>query len=181
VIVYRYALGNTDRTGSLVVNDVPQNLTMTGTGEWTNYVADSAVIELNTGFVNTIRFETTGSDFGNLDQITLKEKQFTNIDDHAISMKNDIDELKAVPNPFREGVMLNYRINEPCSVSVMIYNSQGQLIKSLVNRKYDIGDHFIEWDGRNDKGSSIPAGVYYCRLITSTNYQTSIKLVFGGQ
>ena len=97
-------------------------------------------------------------------------------------MKNDIDELKAVPNPFREGVVLNYRINEPCSVSVMIYNSQGQLISYLAEKKnHVVGDHYLEWNGRNKSGKSVPAGVYYCRVITSTNYQTSIKLLYTGQ
>ena len=40
-LIFRYALGNTNRTGALVVNGVSQNLTMRGTGDWTNYVSVS--------------------------------------------------------------------------------------------------------------------------------------------
>jgi len=70
---FRYALGSTDRTGSLTVNGDTRNLTMRGTGDWTNYVFDSVDVNLNAGFDNTIRFASTGSDFGNLDEITIEQ------------------------------------------------------------------------------------------------------------
>jgi rhamnogalacturonan endolyase len=179
-LVYRYALGNTNRTGSLIVNDNTQSLTMQGTGAWTNWNIDSAVILLSEGFVNTIQFLSTGSDFGNLDEITIKEKEFTEPDElPVINQNNDINWLKAMPNPFSESVSLHYIINEPCTASVMIYNSQGQLINSLVNKKHDIGDYYIEWNARNQNGELIQPGVYYCRIISNTN-QMTIKLLYLG-
>lgn len=182
VVLFRYALGNTNRTGSLVVNGTPQNLTMEGTGEWTNYVVDTAVVQLNAGFVNTLRFESTGADFGNLDQITVKYKDYEEPDGiQNLILDGNIENLTAMPNPFSESVKLHYRVNEPCTVSVLIYNSQGQEINRLISRSHDAGDHYLEWNGRNGQGNSVPAGVYYCRVITSTNYQTSIKLLYTGQ
>ncbi|MBA7582124.1 hypothetical protein ES708_24044 [subsurface metagenome] len=162
-------------------NDVTQNLTMQGTGAWDNWTLDSAVIELNEGFVNTIRFETTGADFGNLDEITIKEKLFTGLEENeSMSLNGVIDRLKAMPNPFNESVLLHYNVNEPCTVSVMIYNSQGQLISSLINRKHETGDHYLEWNVRDQRGELVPTGVYYCRII-SDNYQTNIKLLYIGE
>ena len=57
-----------------------QNLTMKSTGDWTTYVYDSVIISLNEDFTNTIRFATTGSDFGNLDEITVKPTTLSGID-----------------------------------------------------------------------------------------------------
>ena len=180
VLVYRYALGNTDRTGSLTVNDNTQSLTMHGTGAWTNWNIDSAVIELNEGFVNTIRIQTTGSDFGNLDEITIKEKEFTEPDAlPIISRIDDTDWLKAMPNPFNESIILRYQVKESCNTSVMVYNSQGQLVKSLVNRKHEAGNYSLEWDALDSKGERVRPGVYYCRMISNTN-QMSIKLLYLG-
>ncbi len=71
-LTYRYALGNSNRTGNLIVNGVNQSLTMTGTGSWTSYNSVNLSVTLNSGTTNTIRFESTGQDFGNLDEIIIE-------------------------------------------------------------------------------------------------------------
>lgn len=70
-LTYRYALGSGNRTGKLIVNGNPQNLTMNGTGSWTTYQSTTVTINLNNSSNNTIRFESSGSDFGNLDYIEI--------------------------------------------------------------------------------------------------------------
>ncbi|MCH6256115.1 fibronectin type III domain-containing protein [Puniceicoccaceae bacterium K14] len=71
-LTIRYALGSADRTGNLIVNGgSPTSLTMTGTAAWTDYQTMTVNITLNSGTSNTIEFDATGSDFGNIDEITL--------------------------------------------------------------------------------------------------------------
>ena len=53
-LIFRYALGSTDRTGSLIVNGNTKNLTMQNTGDWTNYIYDSLGVNLNSGFDNPL-------------------------------------------------------------------------------------------------------------------------------
>ncbi|HEX9970609.1 MAG TPA: hypothetical protein VGD14_00925, partial [bacterium] len=84
-LIFRYALGNTDRTGSLIINGVSQNLTMRNTGEWTNCVTDSVAVTLESGYNNAIRFSATGSDFGNLDEITLVNPKLVAVDHVQVS------------------------------------------------------------------------------------------------
>ena len=67
----RWALGSSSRTGELIVNGVSQSLTMEGTGSWDSWNTKDVSITLNAGTSNTIRFESTGQDFGNLDEITV--------------------------------------------------------------------------------------------------------------
>ena len=70
-LVIRFALGNTARTGNLVVNGATQSITFPTTGTWTTWTTMSRSIPLNAGSTNTLRFETTGQDLANLDEITI--------------------------------------------------------------------------------------------------------------
>ncbi len=71
-LTLRLALGKPDRDGLLIVNGTSRPLTMETTGAWTRWTSKSLPIDLNAGSTNTIRFESTGNDFGNLDEITLE-------------------------------------------------------------------------------------------------------------
>jgi hypothetical protein len=71
-LAVRYALsGTASRTGNIVVNGVSTPLTMPPTGAWTIWSTLNVAITLNDNTSNTIRFATTGNDFGNIDQITV--------------------------------------------------------------------------------------------------------------
>ena len=66
----RFALGVTSsRTGRVLVNGVAQNITFNPTGAWSTWTTLNLNVTLNNGTVNTIRFESTGQDLANLDQL----------------------------------------------------------------------------------------------------------------
>ena len=66
----RFALGATAaRTGRLVVNGVASTLTFNPTGAWTSWATQNVTVTLNNNAVNTIRFESTGQDLANIDQV----------------------------------------------------------------------------------------------------------------
>ncbi|HEU5133799.1 MAG TPA: BACON domain-containing carbohydrate-binding protein [Steroidobacteraceae bacterium] len=66
----RYALGVTAaRTGRLLVNGVASNITFNGTGAWTTWALQNVTVTLNNNSTNTIRFESTGQDLANIDQV----------------------------------------------------------------------------------------------------------------
>jgi hypothetical protein len=66
----RYALGVTAaRTGRLVVNGVATNITFNGNGAWTTWATQNVTVTLNNNTSNVIRFESTGADLANIDQI----------------------------------------------------------------------------------------------------------------
>ena len=76
----RYALGNTNRTGRLIVNGVSQNITVAGTGSWSSYATHTVPVTLNSGVNNTIRIDSKGQDFGNVDEITIRGISATSTD-----------------------------------------------------------------------------------------------------
>jgi len=68
----RHALGATaNRTGRLVVNGAAQNITFAPTGAWTTWVTMNVNVNLNNNSTNVIRFESSGQDLGNVDQIEI--------------------------------------------------------------------------------------------------------------
>ena len=47
---------------------------------------------------------------------------------------------------------------------LQVYDPQGRLVRTLVDRTVGPGRHEIEWDGRNDAGVELSAGTYLYRL-----------------
>lgn len=69
-LLVRYALGAaTARTGRIVVNGAAQPITFVPTGGWTDWNTVAVPVSLTAGATNTIRFESTGQDLGNLDLV----------------------------------------------------------------------------------------------------------------
>ena len=70
----RYAVGdspNPERDGTLTVNGQSVPIHFDNTGEWTNWVELDLQLDLLPGPVNTIRFDATGDDLANIDQIAI--------------------------------------------------------------------------------------------------------------
>jgi hypothetical protein len=68
----RFALGVTAaRSGRLLVNGVASNITFNGTGAWTTWSTQNVTVTLNNNSTNTVRFESTGQDLANIDQIEI--------------------------------------------------------------------------------------------------------------
>jgi predicted aconitase with swiveling domain len=68
------------------------------------------------------------------------------------------------PNPFNYGTEINLIMPESGEVVVKVYTVTGQLVRALVNRELPRGYHTIQWNGRNQLGNIVAAGVYYCRM-----------------
>lgn len=175
MLVYRYALGNNPRTGALVVNGASQSLTMKNTGAFTTYIYDSVLITLNSDFTNTIRFASTGSDFGNLDEIIVKPTSMSGIYDN---MQPELTRLAGnFPNPFSEWTNIKYYVNEPSLINIQIINIWGQPVRTLVNTFHTPGVNIINWDTTDDTGNKVSDGIYFCRLIINNKPVDIKKLI----
>ncbi|MEO7493594.1 MAG: carbohydrate-binding protein, partial [Massilia sp.] len=71
-IAIRFANGNpTPRTGVLKVNGVAQSIRFNPSGGWSTWSTLSVPVTLAPGLANTLRFESTGQDLGNIDEVTV--------------------------------------------------------------------------------------------------------------
>jgi hypothetical protein len=79
------------------------------------------------------------------------------------------------PNPFNPTTNINYSIAQDANVKLMVYNSLGQVVKTIVNSQQKAGYYTIRWDGSNDMGSKVSSGMYIYR-ITAGNFTHSVKM-----
>jgi flagellar hook assembly protein FlgD len=68
------------------------------------------------------------------------------------------------PNPFTSATALAYQLPAKQRVRVSVYNVAGQRVRSLFEGEQAAGAHKVSWDGRDNAGARVAAGVYFCAL-----------------
>ena len=69
-----------------------------------------------------------------------------------------------VPNPFNPSTTIQFTVPGNEHVTIDIYNSVGQRVRTLVNQVYPSGERFTTWDGTDDRGQRVASGVYLYRM-----------------
>lgn len=72
--------------------------------------------------------------------------------------------LRALPNPSTGPTEFRYATGAPGPVHAVIYDAVGRRVRSLVNRIEGAGEHAVSWDGFDDQGRPVSAGLYLVRI-----------------
>ncbi len=87
----------------------------------------------------------------------------TGFDDKPLPRPESFRLEQNYPNPFNPVTTIRFSLQKPANVSLIIYNSVGQRVKTLVTGFLPKGEFLRRWDGKNDSGSNVSSGVYfYC-------------------
>lgn len=81
------------------------------------------------------------------------------------------------PNPFNPATTITYSIPASGLVRLRIYDSNGRLVRALVNESQPLKVHTVTWDGLRDSGDSVASGIYFIRLEFDGQIRTS-KIAF---
>lgn len=83
-----------------------------------------------------------------------------------------ITELHPIfPNPFNPSAQIPFSLAENGNVSFEIFNSRGQLIRSILVGDKNPGYHNADWDGLDSNGQTCSTGVYHIRMkVGSSSY-----------
>ena len=85
------------------------------------------------------------------------------------------------PNPFNPVTNIQYDIGLldglSQDVSINVYNLLGQHVRVLVQNQNQIGQHKIQWNGRDKFGESMPSGIYFVQLTTKTGIIKNKKMM----
>ena len=82
------------------------------------------------------------------------------------------------PNPFNPATVFEVVLPARDTVSVEVYNMQGQLVGSIVrDALLPAGRHSFTWNGMNDRGEAVSSGVYFYRVRTDAAVQSRRMLL----
>ncbi len=83
-----------------------------------------------------------------------------------------------VPNPFNPLTHVRFDLPHPARVQLDIYDVAGRRVRRLVaGEAYPAGRHEAVWNGRDDAGQSVAAGVYISRLQADGEQMTGRMLL----
>ena len=83
----------------------------------------------------------------------------------------------AYPNPFNPSTSIRFVTPDLTDVSLIIYNSLGQKIKTYNLVNLSPGYHKLKWDATNDLDESVPTGVYLYQM-KSNSFVATRKMVY---
>ncbi len=85
--------------------------------------------------------------------------------------------LTNYPNPFNPETTISYTLPSAGSVSLDIYNSRGQLVRSLLQEEQPAGEYSLVWNGKDGSGHSVASGLYLCRIASNGTHVTRKMLL----
>jgi hypothetical protein len=114
------------------------------------------------------------------------------VEDYAVEIQRPVSDAEAgrngrlpgsfrlypnYPNPFNPVTTIRFDLPAASRVRLAVYNLLGQEIRVLTDRSWTGGSHELQWEGRDSRGSAVPAGVYLVRL-DSGPFRAARKLLF---
>ncbi len=71
------------------------------------------------------------------------------------------------PNPFNGETVIRFGLPVSSEVRLIVYNSFGQTVRTLVTGPKEPGYHTVRWDGRNESGNQVSTGLYFIEFRSS--------------
>jgi hypothetical protein len=82
----------------------------------------------------------------------------------------------ALPNPFTGSTVVRFGVARPGRTNVSIYSAVGTLVRTLCNSVRAPAYYSLAWDGRDERGRAVGAGVYLVRM-KAGDFTATRKLV----
>jgi len=142
--------------------------------------AEGYTVEEIPGDDGTMIFRLTRGDANNECVMELKIKVD---EDESAAKKAELPEgyelSQNYPNPFNPSTQIAYSLPQAEHVTIEIFNINGRLIKTLVDKMMPAGDHTVEWNATNEIGDRVSSGVYLYRFsageISQSKKMTLVK------
>ncbi|UCE20199.1 MAG: choice-of-anchor D domain-containing protein, partial [Gemmatimonadota bacterium] len=84
--------------------------------------------------------------------------------------------LQNYPNPFNPETSIGYHVPRPEHVKVIVFNTLGQMIRTLVDGMQQPGAYTVRWDGYDNSGRPLPSGIYFYQL-TAGDYSQTKRMI----
>ena len=123
------------------------------------FLCDGKVVDFNSQQSNWYR---VGTDIDGCEDYDGQQLDISN----AITVPKEINLHQNNPNPFNPITSLGYDLPDNGFVNITIYDLNGRVIRTLVNRYKTAGYHLIEWNATNGKNEPVSQGIYVYTIQT---------------
>jgi len=136
---------------------------------------------LRDGNDNDIRLEVAGPAGSSAELLLINEIH----DDHGLLALHEVPlthELSQnYPNPFNPETVIRFgipaQITAGTNVQLRIYNMLGEVVRTLVDEPMSPGTYTARWNGRDNRGVQVAAGVYIYRIVAGESRATKRMLM----
>ena len=73
-----------------------------------------------------------------------------------------------MPNPFATETTVSFALPERGHVELAVYDVAGRRVATIFSGEKGAGAHDVQWNGRDERGRLVSAGVYFCRIEAGT-------------
>jgi len=93
-------------------------------------------------------------------------------DDIEFELPENFSLTQNYPNPFNPTTTIEFNLDKADHVKLTVYNTAGELVKTLTNSQFSAGSHQLQWDATDISGNKVSAGVYLYSLQTANKIET---------
>ncbi len=93
-------------------------------------------------------------------------------DNSGSGMPRQAGLIGAAPNPFNPSTTISYYIPDARHVELAIFDISGRLVDRLVSQTMVAGEHSVQWNGTDTRGSRVASGVYFYRMTAGSIVDT---------
>ncbi|HXG37818.1 MAG TPA: T9SS type A sorting domain-containing protein [Bacteroidota bacterium] len=101
----------------------------------------------------------------------------TSINDKADVLPDSPRLEQNYPNPFNPETIIEYKIPSRGTVQLIVYDTLGKEVITLVNERQEAGFYRTIWNGKNSRREKVSSGPYYYRLFFNNNVQATKKII----
>ncbi len=88
----------------------------------------------------------------------------TSVDASPAAAPSEFALLQNYPNPFNPETRIQFQLQQPAQVRVIVFDNLGRQVAELLNAKKAAGVYTVQWNGRDRAGFTVPGGVYFYRI-----------------
>ena len=86
--------------------------------------------------------------------------------------------IEVLPNPFSYGTYVSYELTDNGRLNISVYSISGMKVRTLASNIGSVGDKgSFYWDGSDQQGNELPAGVYLIRMTMDGKELETVKVV----
>ena len=130
---------------------------------------DGTVVDVRPGDVLSLEFEAPSGVASERDYYLLSDGYYTSVESSQGPSTGvpgvSTPTIRGIhPNPFGHNTSIAYALPRGTSVRLEILDASGRRVRTVVNGDVGPGEQTATWDGKNDSGKAMAAGVYFAQL-----------------